>query len=453
MHSVVSVSFDTPSSAPASPADSGPLAAAAAAARHAGDLRSQGRLDEAEQQFAAAFAALQEAATQSGSTLSPEHADPSATARRLQLEAAVRQQHGALLLDAGTPIPAQAQFAEALRLRQMLAVGEGELAESRAGIESAELALLASTPTTYGQALRGVTGWWRGALAIVGLVAAFVVVGGILSVATIALDVALGNTTWEALARGELSFTPLVMLGNNLGLAALIPLSMLLQWALFGVRPRFLSSVSGGFRWRWFGRLALVIVPVWAVYIGISLALDPVGGFQVDGTVIAMLAVVLLTTPLQSAGEEYGARGLIQRATESWFQNSIVAFIVGTLISGAFFAAAHVAGDIWLIAYYLVFALGMSLAARWSGGLEAPVLVHMVNNVLLFIPTALAGATDDAFERDAGAGGPFMLLPMAICLAVPFFVRWWARRAGVAVTAALPPTAYRGVRRTVDVTS
>jgi membrane protease YdiL (CAAX protease family) len=297
---------------------------------------------------------------------------------------------------------------------------------------------------TYDHALRVAPAWWRGALAIVALVAAYFLVSFLFSILGVLFDVLTGQYAFDDLATGLSTLTPALMLANNLALAALWPIAMVLQWALFGVRPRWLSSVEGRFRWRWFGRLAVVIVPVWVVYVGVSVALGPIEPVAFTGTVVAMLLVVLLTTPLQSAGEEFGARGLIQRSVGSWFGSPTAAFVVGTIVSGALFASAHVAGDVWLIAYYFVFGASASIAARGTGGLEAPVLVHATNNVLLLIPTALMNQTDQVFERDAGTAGPFMLLPMALCVGAALFSTHWARRRRVTTRAPFPPS--RGTR-------
>jgi membrane protease YdiL (CAAX protease family) len=297
--------------------------------------------------------------------------------------------------------------------------------------------------TTYDQALRAAPAWWRGALALLLLVVGFLILSIALGGIALIVDVATGAYTLDDVASGLMTLTPVTMLANNLSLAALIPVSMLIQWAIFGVRPRWLSSVEGRFRWRWLGRLALVIVPVWIVYVGASVLLSPLEPVVVDGTMIAMLAVVILTTPLQSAGEEYGARGLIQRSVGSWFSRPITAFLVGTVVSGAVFASVHFAGDPWLIAYYFVFGASMSFAARGTGGLEAPVLIHATNNVLLLVPTALMSQTDQVFERGDGAGGPFMLIPMALCVAAAAVSTWWGRRNGVTATAPLPPSRVR----------
>ncbi|PSL37044.1 membrane protease YdiL (CAAX protease family) [Labedella gwakjiensis] len=296
---------------------------------------------------------------------------------------------------------------------------------------------------TYDHALRAAPAWWRGAVAIVLLVVGFLVLSVVLGGLGVLVDLATGAYTLDQLARGEITLTPWSMLANNLSLAALWPIAMLLQWWLFGVRPGWMSSVEGRFRWRWVGRLALVIVPAWAVYVGVSFLFSPIDAVVLDGTVIAMVLVVILTTPLQSAGEEFGARGLIQRSVGSWFAHPVVAFVAGAIISGAIFASAHLAGDPWLIAYYFVFGVSLSFAARGTGGLEAPVLIHATNNVLLLVPTALMSQTDSVFQREAGVAGPYMLLPMAVCVAAALFSTWWARRNRVVTRAPLPPTGAR----------
>ena len=96
------------------------------------------------------------------------------------------------------------------------------------------------------------------------------------------------------------------------------------------------------------------------------------------------MAVVLLTTPLQSAGEEYGARGLIARAAGSWVADPRIALAISTVVSATIFMLAHGAADPWLIGYYFVFGVAMSVVVWRTGGLEVAVLIHTVNNLLLF---------------------------------------------------------------------
>ena len=292
--------------------------------------------------------------------------------------------------------------------------------------------------TTYDHALYGSGGRWRGLVAILALVAGFALISVNFGLAAIAFDLATGAATFDDLASGGLAVSPALMLMNNLSLAALVPLAILLQALFFRVPLPSMASVANAFRWRWFGRLALVVVPVWAVYVGLSFVFEPAGEVRIDGTVVALLVIVLLTTPLQSAGEEFGMRGLVQRSVGSWFRRPIVAFVVSTAVSGTLFTLAHFAADPWLIAFYFVFAASASLAARGTGGLEAPVLVHAVNNLLVFIPTVLFGQLDASFDRSEGAGDPSALIGMALCIAIALFSTWWARRRKLQTTVEIP---------------
>lgn len=300
-----------------------------------------------------------------------------------------------------------------------------------------------AAPLRYAHALSVTRGaWWRGLLAIVVYGVAFFVVSVVIGGIGLLVETANGGVTAEQLASGVIPLTPLVLLTTNLSLALTIPVAMLLQWAFFGVRPRMLSSVEGRFRWGWLGRLAVVIVPIWVVYVGVLFVFSPEGAFRFDGTVLAFVLVVLLTTPLQAAGEEYGLRGLVQRSVGSWFRGPRVAIVVSTIVSATLFGVIHFAGDPWLIAYYILFGAAMSIAAHATGGLEAPVLIHAVNNALIFLPAAFLGGLDEGIDRSMGAGGPFMLLPMAVVL-LGAVVAWrWARRAGVTVAAVPPPPRY-----------
>jgi membrane protease YdiL (CAAX protease family) len=302
----------------------------------------------------------------------------------------------------------------------------------------------AESPSTYDHALYGAGRRWRGVVAILVFVAGYLLLSLALSGIAIGVDLATGDQLVDDVTAGRVALTPVVILANNLSLAALIPLALLLQRAFFGVPMRTLFSVTGRFRWRWTARLALIIVPVWAVYIGASFLLDPLQPVVIDGTTLFMLAVVVLTTPLQSAGEEFGFRGLVQRSAGSWFHSPRTAFVVSTIVSAGIFTVAHLAADPWLIAYYFVFGVSASLAARATGGLEAPVLVHVVNNVLLLVPVVLMGQMESSFDRGVGAGGPFMLLPMAVCLLAAAISAWWGRRNGVVTRSARPGPARPG---------
>lgn len=271
---------------------------------------------------------------------------------------------------------------------------------------------------------------WRGIVAVVVLLAAYLAVSLALSLAAMMADVALGNSSMEAIRSGSTQVTPLLLLAVNLTAVALIPVSMLLQRWLFGVRAGFLSSIRGMFRWRVLGKAAVLVVPLWLVYVGVSMMIGIPGqptSYALDVS-IPLLLVVVLTTWAQAAGEEYGFRGMITRSVGSWFASSRTAFTVATVVANLLFMVVHFASDPWLIGYYFVFGVSLSVVTWRTGGLEGSVLVHAANNVLLFIPVALFMGGQLDMDRSAGVGGPFMLLPMGMMVGVATLLSWQAHR-------------------------
>lgn len=293
--------------------------------------------------------------------------------------------------------------------------------------------------TTFDHGLYGTAAKWKGVVAILLLIVSVLLLSLVFGAIALAIEVLNGTMDLND-PDSLVAVTPLVLLSTNLALAALIPISMLLQRWLYGVRVGHLFSVAGHLRWRWLGRIALVFVPIWAVYIGLSFVLDPAGEIRLDAMAIGLIAVAVLTSPFQAAGEEVGFRGLIQRASSAWFRNPRVAFAVSTIISGVIFGLAHFAADWWLIAYYVLFGVAASIAARLTGGLEAFIVIHAANNVMTFVVAAFYGGLSEGIDRSEGAGGPFMLIPIAMVLGAAFLAGWLAKRSGIATRAARPLT-------------
>lgn len=264
--------------------------------------------------------------------------------------------------------------------------------------------------------------WWKGVAAILGLVVGYLVLNTVLGAAAFAIDVAGGRTTLEAISSGTFEFTPALFLATNIGNALCIPLAMLLQWAIWGQPVRWLHSVVGYLRWRLVARSALVVVPVWVLYMAVSAVAFPQetgttgpGSFSAES--VALLLIMLVTTPLQAAGEEYGARGLIMRAAGTWVSSPIPGLIIATLVPSLIFMLAHGAGDPWLNVYYFLFGAAMSILAWRTGGLEASSVVHAVNNMMAFGIVILSGQEIN-MDRGAGTGGAFMLVPMAVLVVI-----------------------------------
>ena len=77
----------------------------------------------------------------------------------------------------------------------------------------------------------------------------------------------------------------------------------------------------------------------------------------------------------------------------------------------------------------------MAALTHFSGGIEAPVVVHAVNNVTMFIIALFSGDISNAFDRGEGSGGAFMLFPMVALIVIAGVLTLVARWRKVATAA------------------
>ncbi|MEU6124600.1 CPBP family intramembrane glutamic endopeptidase [Streptomyces sp. NPDC047123] len=168
-----------------------------------------------------------------------------------------------------------------------------------------------------------------------------------------------------------------------------------------------LSSVTGRLRWRWLGRCLLVALPLVTASLGVMLLLpEPAGGGDDMAWAglpdfLLGLATVCLLVPFQASAEEYAFRGWLTQAVGAWCRSPWVAIVPGALL----FAAAHGWGTPWGFADLVVFGLVAGFLTVRTGGLEAAIGLHVVNNLLAMgLSSAVAGALaseETAADMDA----------------------------------------------------
>lgn len=245
----------------------------------------------------------------------------------------------------------------------------------------------------------------------------------------------------ELLRNGEepgSTFTSPVMLASGMiAIALLIPLSMIIQRWLYGVRPASLHSVANRFRFDVFGRALVLIAPLLAVALSIVEFVEPEGVsvWERDDIMWVFLVVVLLV-PLQVAGEEYGFRGLVFRVAGSWAHGRTASLIVGITVSALTFALLHFALDPWWNVLYVVISIATALLTWRTGGIEIAVVIHSVFNVLYFsfglVPHADLA---ERFDRSVGAMTPALFAPVVVALIIIAAVVWVrTRRSGPMTT-------------------
>ena len=94
----------------------------------------------------------------------------------------------------------------------------------------------------------------------------------------------------------------------------------------------------------------------------------------------------------------------------SWFRSPLVALVVTTILSTVTFVAAHGSFDPWIVIEIGSLAVfGCYLAWR-TGGLEAVIVVHVVNNVLITVTGALLGGLEESYVDTTSTGSPLSAL-------------------------------------------
>ena len=284
--------------------------------------------------------------------------------------------------------------------------------------------------------------WWH-PLASLGFVVGTVLL--LVALLTVPMTAALvSEVGWDAflssdpadVARLEEAFysAPMMLL-NNLLLAALIAVALLAVAVCHPVAARFVHSVEGRIRWRWLLRAHLVLLPLFLVYVLGTWALDgaPTAPRAEDWVWLLVMAFVL--TPFQAAGEEYLFRGWLLLAIGSWFRRPLPAILIAAAVSAVTFSLAHGSFDPWIVLDLSVFAVAAVLLTWRTGGLEAAVALHVVNNVVVIVVGTLAGTVNESFVDVETTGSPLGTLVSAAVIALSTaLLLWQARRAGVART-------------------
>ncbi|MFB9386827.1 CPBP family intramembrane glutamic endopeptidase [Pseudonocardia petroleophila] len=152
-------------------------------------------------------------------------------------------------------------------------------------------------------------------------------------------------------------------------------------------------------------------------------------GFAITGTTVALLAVTLLTTPIQSIGEELTYRCVMLPAAASWLRAVRPALTVGLVVSSLIFAAVHGSTDPWLAGYFTLVGVSTGLMAIVSGGMEAPIAFHVVNNVIAgVLNNMMSGGGEVAIDRSTDTGDASLLILGAANLAMVAFIWGYERR-------------------------
>ncbi|UFR00384.1 CPBP family intramembrane metalloprotease [Streptomyces sp. Go40/10] len=279
-------------------------------------------------------------------------------------------------------------------------------------------------------------GWWRPLLGTLVVAVTYVVALVALMVLTTALGLAMGYREdadgWPEF--GPVSGTALDLLSIAVGIPVVL---LTVRW--IGKRPAgTVSSVTGRLRWRWLLLCVLTAVPV----LGLSMAgvfLLPADGGPESQWVgwpafARALAMLVLLVPVQAAAEEYVFRGWLTQTAGAFLRSPWAAILPQAVL----FAAAHGLGTPWGFADLVVFALAAGWLTWRTGGLEASIALHTVNNLFSFgVAAAVVGGLDSD-ETAADAGWQLVALDVSAIALYTAAVAWWLRRRRLERTAPAP---------------
>ncbi len=273
----------------------------------------------------------------------------------------------------------------------------------------------------------GRTSWPRSVLGAAGMaLALLIVVPGVL--------VGLYSATGEPF--GDFDTDPLTPVGLAivlLVLAAAVPIVILTTLLAHELPGGWILSVVGRLRWRWLLTcIGLALVALGASLV-LSLILPDHGGAALEGSAndvtsrtIAFALIMVLLIPLQAAGEEYAFRGYLTQAVGGVVSGRL-GTAVAVVVPALLFALAHGVQDPPVFIDRFGFGLVAGVLVIVTGGLEAGIAMHLLNNWVFF---GLTLAFGDISEALAPVAGTWWLLPGTLVQSLGYLalVAWVARR-------------------------
>ncbi|WP_244932213.1 type II CAAX endopeptidase family protein [Nocardioides sp. W7] len=266
--------------------------------------------------------------------------------------------------------------------------------------------------------------WWRPVVGVLGLLAAFVVVVPFGVLATFTVGIAASGADVTSTVDRMLDtdkVTPLALAYLNVAIAAMIPVTWLLMRSLHGLRPRWLASVLPRIRWGWLlACFGLAVVSLLMTVVVSALLPAQTDGTELSGslndftsTTRDFLLVIVLLTPLQAAGEEYVFRGYLTQAFGGLVRSPWLAVLGPALL----FALAHGAQDPPVFFDRFAFGVVAGLLVVWTGGLEAGIAMHVLNNFLAFGVALAFGEMATVLNP---TGGTWWSLPVTLTQSLSF---------------------------------
>ncbi|MEU4562153.1 CPBP family intramembrane glutamic endopeptidase [Actinoplanes sp. NPDC023936] len=285
--------------------------------------------------------------------------------------------------------------------------------------------------------------WWRPVLGVPFIAVGIVVLALFIDVS---IGVAADLTSQPIGSDGMAGFGALGELASGfLIIAALLPLVLLTARWIERRPAGTLSSVTGRLRWRWLLTCLPIAFLAIVAFLAAGVGVSALTGEDLDlgdslvgwGPFATSMLVLLLVVPPQAAAEEYVTRGWLLQSVGAWCRTPWFPIAVQALV----FAALHGWGTPWGFADLFIFGAITGWLTVRTGGLEAAIVLHVMNNLL---GSTIGAAYGDLGMDETAADMPWQMaaIDLPVLLAYAAVILWLARRRGIATrTPAIPAPA------------
>ena len=187
------------------------------------------------------------------------------------------------------------------------------------------------------------------------------------------------------------------LIATHVALASLIVVVLVLARYLNHRVPRWVASVQPGIRWRFGLLVGLVAV----VVLNLTQLLVRGGAnahYIVPRHWWAWLLAIIITSPFQAIAEEMFFRGYLMNVISGLSVNlpEKAGRWTSVVVSALVFAFMHGTQNAWLFADRFAFGLLAGWLVIVTGGLEAGVAAHVVNNLFAFGYAVFLGGVSQA---------------------------------------------------------
>lgn len=200
---------------------------------------------------------------------------------------------------------------------------------------------------------------------------------------------------------------PLVMLVTFGSVALMLPTALLAMLVFGKDTMRRVWSVALRIRWKLFWKFMLAAVAVYLVVQGAGVLLGLQGNDTGHtpspdfGKLIILFLVALLIVPLQAIAEEVVFRGVLLQAIGSWVKSPVLAVVVTSIV----FGLLHIQYNFWGILAVTIMGVTAAILTLRTGGLEAAMAVHVINNLAVLLLT-----TSGLVSADTSSYGPLLIV-------------------------------------------